>query len=671
MAAMTVGGLINQDTQWQGEVLIESSVVVAEGSDLTVQPGTIVRFKHYRGYRNPDDRLRLEILGNLIANGTAEKPIYFTSDAAKPQNGDWSMIHVRNASNSQFQYCVIEFGQQGLNFWSGSPNISNCLLRWNNWEGLYFESYCQAKMDHCHVIENGYNGLAAEQFCQLDINQCLFERNGTNGVHIDASKAEVRSSRILNNQANGLSVDNNGSLRAIGVTIENNRDCGIGIGEGHNRVETANLKFVGNRQTICGPAQTIQSETAPPATIDLGFTANQKYAPGYIPGDPLRDHYLYVYPEDETRRVVKKIGKDLGLTWSLAWDGRSLWTATVTGDLFQLDPNSGKVLKRFNAPGPQPWGMTFDGKHLWVVDFAQKQLSKVSPKTGAVQANYPLPDTKNGCKGICWDGRYLCVMGWASPVIYQLDRQGKLAGTIRLDNGGGGGIAWDGQYFWIPGGGKILRYDRQGKLTGWIYVASEGTWDMTWDGRHLWASQRTNENWRDAKLFALDIKEVKPWPDSDRQNEQIMTETTDAETSEFSKLASDANWREVFFDSCTDNWQNHWMLDGLQANITHSEKGMDYYSGPTAWKDACHAVLWTKQSFAGDIKIEYEYTRLEQTIRFVNILYLQATGSGQGPLCHWRNAALLPIYEGRIGLRHMYTRGARYKNFRVSLPRND
>jgi hypothetical protein len=33
---------------------------------------------------------------------------------------------------------------------------------------------------------------------------------------------------------------------------------------------------------------------------------------------------------------------------------------------------------------------------------------------------------------------------------------------------------------------------------------------MTWDGQYLWATQRTNENWADAKLFALEILSVQP-----------------------------------------------------------------------------------------------------------------------------------------------------------------
>jgi hypothetical protein len=41
-------------------------------------------------------------------------------------------------------------------------------------------------------------------------------------------------------------------------------------------------------------------------------------------------------------------------------------------------------------------------------------------------------------------------------------------------------------------------------------------------------------------------------------------------------------------------------------------------------------VLWTRQSFAGDIRIEYDYTRLGSMIEAtsVNILYIQATGLG-------------------------------------------
>jgi hypothetical protein len=57
---------------------------------------------------------------------------------------------------------------------------------------------------------------------------------------------------------------------------------------------------------------------------------------------------------------------------------------------------------------------------------------------------------------------------------------------------------------------------------------------------------------------------------------------------------------------------------------------MVFSAGPVPLEQASHAVLWTKQSFKGDIRIEYDYTRLDSMTNetAVNILYIQATGLG-------------------------------------------
>ncbi|MCB9247654.1 MAG: hypothetical protein H6613_03530 [Ignavibacteriales bacterium] len=56
---------------------------------------------------------------------------------------------------------------------------------------------------------------------------------------------------------------------------------------------------------------------------------------------------------------------------------------------------------------------------------------------------------------------------------------------------------------------------------------------------------------------------------------------------------------------------------------------MDYFAGNEAHNDTCHTVLWTKQSFSGDVKIEYDYTRIDTSNIGVNIIYILATGSGK------------------------------------------
>jgi hypothetical protein len=449
------------------------------------------------------------VRGRIVAVGTPQAPIYFTSDAPDPQNGDWSMMRLYQPTGPcLFRYCVFEFAQQGLNVWDGDIAVSNCVFRWNNWEGIYFESASAATLEYCQIYEDGYNGLAAEQFNTLQMDFCEVWRNGTNGVHVDASTLGMMRSRVHENKANGLSVDDNGTLRAYGVAIHNNASSAVGCGEGTNTIEISNLDVYGNGGGIDGPYTTVSSPYYPPATIDIGFAADQTHALGYIPGDPVLDKYMYVYPDDETRRTVRKIGAGLGLTWSVAWDGANIWTATLDGDVYKLNPITGNVLQSFKAPGPQPWGMTYDGTHLWLVDFAEKRISKIDPATGAELASFPTPDPVGGCKGVAWDGTCLAVMGWTSPTIYRMDRSGNLISTIPLDHGGGGGIAWDGLHFWVSGG-KIYKYDTLGRAVGYIYPASEGTWDLTWDGQYLWATQRTNENWSDDKIFALEVLQVK------------------------------------------------------------------------------------------------------------------------------------------------------------------
>lgn len=233
--------------------------------------------------------------------------------------------------------------------------------------------------------------------------------------------------------------------------------------------------------------------------------------------------------------------------------------------------------------------------------------------------------------------------------------------------------------------------------------------------------------------------------------------------------AATGPWREVFADAGMGDWKQRWFLDGEVGTVKTGPDGMELTAGPEFKNDAHHIVLWTKESFEGDLKIEYDYTRLDQATNCVTILYLQATGNGEAPylkdITAWNalrkvpsmatyfdnmntyhisyasfmnshtqsyirgrrymphhtglkgsdlkpdyiveglfatgvkhhitvlkkeralfmrienpdgifhypmhNTELPIITEGRIGLRHMFTRAARYQNFRISVPTSD
>lgn len=119
-------------------------------------------------------------------------------------------------------------------------------------------------------------------------------------------------------------------------------------------------------------------------------------------------------------------------------------------------------------------------------------------------------------------------------------------------------------------------------------------------------------------------------------------------------------WQEKFNDDGIGDWRKHWFLDGDLAKVSNTPEGMVFSAGQVARDDASHAVLWTRDNFAGDLKIEWDYTRLDSINRFVNIIYIQATGTGEPPfvrdIAEWselRRKAAMKMYFDHMNLLHI------------------
>ena len=101
-------------------------------------------------------------------------------------------------------------------------------------------------------------------------------------------------------------------------------------------------------------------------------------------------------------------------------------------------------------------------------------------------------------------------------------------------------------------------------------------------------------------------------------------------------------------DDGTGDWRDHWALDGERAVVRNTPRGMVFSAGPVAGDHASHAVLWTKKSFSGAMKVEFDFTRLDTINRYVNILYFHAQGIGgeYGPDIHtWADRREIPYMK--------------------------
>jgi hypothetical protein len=120
---------------------VTQGIAVANGATLTIMPGCVVEF-----YTGTDVGLLIGNTtdGELIAVGTPDSLITFTSHAASPQPGDWYGIHFANANRptSHLSYCVIEYGGYADGgaispTWYSSVSVDHCTIRHSAGNGVY------------------------------------------------------------------------------------------------------------------------------------------------------------------------------------------------------------------------------------------------------------------------------------------------------------------------------------------------------------------------------------------------------------------------------------------------------------------------------------------------------------------------------------------------------
>ncbi|MEK7669351.1 MAG: right-handed parallel beta-helix repeat-containing protein [Patescibacteria group bacterium] len=238
LADTIVSGSISSDTTWSpsgGVYIIDSSFSVSAGATLTIEPGTIVKSKI-------TGMLGLGILGNIVAHGTSEAPIYFTS---------WSDDSVGGDTNSDGESTGTPGSWQGLYFKSGSTGSFDYInLSYAGNGGPYAYDY-----GHLVGIEND-GGIVDIQHSNIINNyKDLFDwvigpYRGGYAVYNKSGTLSVGDS-VIDNSANGINIES-GSAKISNNIIKNNNGYGAGYGiyaSGSESLTLTNNTFSNNRRT--------------------------------------------------------------------------------------------------------------------------------------------------------------------------------------------------------------------------------------------------------------------------------------------------------------------------------------------------------------------------------------------------------------------------------------
>ena len=151
---ITVGNqVISTDTVWQGNILIKGVVSVKRGATLTIRPGTLIRFSRIDQDNNGVGDGEILIEGRLLARGTRDKRIVFTSAEENPQTNDWSYVQFLSAENDNvIEYCKFEWAYAGVMVHYANVKIADNIFT-NNYKGLHFNT-ANLSVDHNTFINN-------------------------------------------------------------------------------------------------------------------------------------------------------------------------------------------------------------------------------------------------------------------------------------------------------------------------------------------------------------------------------------------------------------------------------------------------------------------------------------------------------------------------------------
>ena len=318
-----VGGPIRVDTTWflsESPYIIVQNIRVDENVTLTIEPGVRIEF-HEKTDQALDENFNISVEGELIAQGTKDHPIVFTSAKQEPQPGDWDYIEFKeNAvgavyndegeyqSGSVFEHVSIEYGggsddrgKFAVHVDHKSPYFSHVIFQKNRNGGLYLSNVDDVFIDQCQFLENNnmtkddygyysyyYGGaIYVESSANITVNESRFvENNGSNGgaIYSNALLNVNNSTFILNSASN-----NGGAIFAQKLLtldhctfVRNSASQGGGAILGGGLLEVKNCTFTGNFARNSGGAIFNNAGSASFTVNDSTFKGNSSQNGGAI-----------------------------------------------------------------------------------------------------------------------------------------------------------------------------------------------------------------------------------------------------------------------------------------------------------------------------------------------------------------------------------------------------
>ena len=222
-----VEGTLAADTTWpqaNGPLVLTAPVVVQPGATLTIQPGARIEFLQ---------GARLVVQGALVAAGTPQAPIRFTSAVRRPDartafDGEGiAFAKARPGRESRVEHCVLEHQRVALACAGGTLVLRHCTFRRSGKAALLATDDATLTVEDCTFENNDGTAVNAKN-TTATIRRCVVHANGRDGIRLEGPvRSTIEASRIAANGRHGIVCESDLKAAIHNNRIEGNQGHGI------------------------------------------------------------------------------------------------------------------------------------------------------------------------------------------------------------------------------------------------------------------------------------------------------------------------------------------------------------------------------------------------------------------------------------------------------------
>lgn len=246
--------IINTNTTWTANQVLTQSVIIQQGSTLTINPGVQVQILFIDNNSDLIGDVKIEVKGSLNVLGDPCNKVNFIPYITTTNKQYWSGIELDtlaincSIANASIQNAnigikientnasingveILNSKVNGVNAFGSNANISvnNSIIRACDGEGLAITDASVLNINNSKVKLNGSSGLKVVSVQNVSIANSVIYNNGKSGIFLNLSTVVISNCIIRKNTRMGMCINNSNFIGNY-LDIDSNSIDGAFIG---------------------------------------------------------------------------------------------------------------------------------------------------------------------------------------------------------------------------------------------------------------------------------------------------------------------------------------------------------------------------------------------------------------------------------------------------------